>query len=70
VLLPVTAVPCPACGVQVEWTADSRYRPFCSERCKLLDLSGWLLEEYRIPAAPPSAGPGATAEDAPEPYDP
>jgi endogenous inhibitor of DNA gyrase (YacG/DUF329 family) len=25
------------------------WRPFCSERCKLADLAGWLREEYRIP---------------------
>ena len=29
---------------------ESPYRPFCSERCKLLDLSRWVREEYRVPA--------------------
>lgn len=35
---------CPICGE----AADMRFRPFCSERCALLDLSGWFNEYYRI----------------------
>ena len=31
------------------WTADSEYKPFCSERCKLIDLGDWLLEKHVIP---------------------
>lgn len=57
-----TTVPCPGCGAQVAWCAESPWRPFCSERCKLLDLSGWLLEEYRIPEPPDP--------EAPDPPDP
>jgi len=45
------AVPCPQCGRTVEWTESSRWRPFCSERCKLIDLGAWAAEEYRIPLA-------------------
>jgi endogenous inhibitor of DNA gyrase (YacG/DUF329 family) len=41
--------PCPTCGKPVEWTALSRWRPFCSERCKLIDLGKWLDESNRIP---------------------
>ncbi|MDE2310512.1 MAG: DNA gyrase inhibitor YacG, partial [Betaproteobacteria bacterium] len=33
-----TVVTCPQCGKEVVWSSDSRYRPFCSERCKLIDL--------------------------------
>ena len=43
-------VPCPRCGAQVAWVPESRFRPFCSERCKLVDLGAWANESYRIPA--------------------
>src|SRR5229473_8234787 len=39
---------CPTCGKPVEWR-DNSYRPFCSERCKLIDFSRWANEEYRVP---------------------
>lgn len=42
-------VRCPTCGKAVEWTPESRWRPFCSERCRLIDLGEWLQEEKRIP---------------------
>jgi len=42
-------VPCPNCGKLVRWEPASRYRPFCSERCKLIDLGDWATERYRIP---------------------
>ncbi|MEJ2593388.1 MAG: DNA gyrase inhibitor YacG [Candidatus Thiodiazotropha sp.] len=44
---PVT-VPCPTCGKAVPWTPDSRWRPFCSERCRLIDLGDWFDEKHRI----------------------
>ncbi|MFN3565889.1 MAG: DNA gyrase inhibitor YacG [Burkholderiaceae bacterium] len=44
-----TVVKCPTCGRDVEWTEASRYRPFCSERCKLIDLGAWAAEKYAIP---------------------
>jgi endogenous inhibitor of DNA gyrase (YacG/DUF329 family) len=31
---------------------DPQWRPFCSERCKLLDLAGWADGKYRVPGAP------------------
>jgi hypothetical protein len=40
---------CPTCGTQVEWRPQNRFRPFCSERCKLIDLGQWAAEQYRIP---------------------
>ncbi|HUL41299.1 MAG TPA: DNA gyrase inhibitor YacG [Burkholderiales bacterium] len=43
-------VNCPQCGKIVPWDAINRYRPFCSERCKLIDLGQWAAESYRIPA--------------------
>jgi endogenous inhibitor of DNA gyrase (YacG/DUF329 family) len=42
-------VNCPICGKSVSWTAESRYRPFCSERCKLIDLGQWAGDDYRVP---------------------
>lgn len=43
-------VACPQCGKNVTWGDESPYRPFCSERCKLIDLGQWANEGYRIPA--------------------
>jgi endogenous inhibitor of DNA gyrase (YacG/DUF329 family) len=43
-------VKCPQCGNAVAWTPDSQWRPFCSERCKLIDLGAWASERYRIEA--------------------
>ena len=31
------------------WEEKSRYRPFCSERCKMMDLGAWATEAYRVP---------------------
>ena len=45
----VRIVKCPNCGKPVPWTPESPYRPFCSERCKTLDLGAWASESYRIP---------------------
>jgi endogenous inhibitor of DNA gyrase (YacG/DUF329 family) len=42
-------VSCPTCGQPVTWSADSPWRPFCSRRCKLIDLGEWLDEGHRIP---------------------
>ena len=36
---------CPRCGKSVRWKG-SLYRPFCSQRCKLIDLGKWIEEEY------------------------
>ncbi len=41
-------VACPQCGKEVVWGPESPYRPFCSERCKLIDLGQWANENYRI----------------------
>ena len=42
---------CPTCNKQVGWQ-DNPFRPFCSERCKLIDLGKWVSEEYRVPGKP------------------
>jgi uncharacterized protein len=39
---------CPRCGKETE-SAGNMFRPFCSERCKLLDLGNWAMGAYRLP---------------------
>jgi endogenous inhibitor of DNA gyrase (YacG/DUF329 family) len=41
---------CPTCQKPVEWSADAKWRPFCSERCRLIDLGAWMTEQRSIPA--------------------
>ena len=45
----VLYVRCPNCGRQVRYSKDNPYRPFCSERCRLLDLGAWANEERTVP---------------------
>jgi endogenous inhibitor of DNA gyrase (YacG/DUF329 family) len=47
----VKTVPCPTCQRPVEWLPESPFRPFCSERCKLIDLGAWFSEQHAIPGA-------------------
>ena len=42
-------VKCPTCGKRVEYEGNE-FRPFCSERCKLLDFGAWADEKYNLPA--------------------
>jgi endogenous inhibitor of DNA gyrase (YacG/DUF329 family) len=53
---------CPTCNRQVQWQ-DNPFRPFCSERCKLVDLSKWVNEEYRVPGKPVPAEPVEETEE-------
>lgn len=64
---PPRAVACPRCGAPVDWTPASRWRPFCSERCKLIDVGAWASEAYRVPVAemPDPEGFDAEADDSP-----
>lgn len=48
---------CPNCGKKNTWNKDNSFRPFCSERCKLIDLGDWASEQRRIP------GESASPED-------
>ena len=41
---------CPNCGKPVELNRDNPHRPFCSERCKLIDFGNWADENYRVHA--------------------
>lgn len=48
----VTQVQCPTCAQPVLWTEASRWRPFCSERCKQIDLGDWASERHVIAGNP------------------
>ena len=50
-------VSCPHCGKPVPWSPESKWRPFCSERCRLIDLGQWFSEEHAI------AGEDADADE-------
>lgn len=41
-------VACPMCGTESEWSTDNPWRPFCSQRCKQIDLGAWASDEYRV----------------------
>ena len=41
-------IKCPQCSKSVTWQ-DNPQRPFCSERCKLIDLGQWADGSYSIP---------------------
>lgn len=47
-------LPCPTCQRPVEWTAAAKWRPFCSERCRLIDLGDWINEKHAIAGEPVS----------------
>jgi endogenous inhibitor of DNA gyrase (YacG/DUF329 family) len=54
-------VTCPQCHAEVIWDSKiSPYRPFCSERCKLIDLGQWASENYRVPV---DEDPSKTPDD-------
>ena len=43
-------VDCPTCGQPAEYAPTNEWRPFCSERCRSIDLGAWASEAYAIPA--------------------
>ncbi|MGH8181160.1 MAG: DNA gyrase inhibitor YacG [Steroidobacteraceae bacterium] len=65
----VQRVKCPTCQREIDWS-QSPFRPFCSERCRLIDLGAWLTEKHAIagePAADESGhGPDQADGDAPQ----
>jgi uncharacterized protein len=58
----VQHVKCPTCQREIDWS-QSPFRPFCSERCKLIDLGAWLTEKHAIAGEP---APDEAADRAPE----
>jgi endogenous inhibitor of DNA gyrase (YacG/DUF329 family) len=55
----VSKVRCPGCGGEALWSPENNYRPFCSERCKLIDLGAWASEAYRVPVQEETVEPPA-----------
>ena len=43
-------VPCPTCGGDSVYAPSNPWRPFCSERCKNIDLGAWASENFRLPS--------------------
>ena len=58
-------VDCPICSNKVEWVEKNKFRPFCSERCKQIDLGAWAEEKYVIPAVNPTEESGEDDETFP-----
>ncbi len=56
---------CPICQKPVEdpKPGETGVFPFCSERCKLIDLGRWLGGKYQIPVADPDESPGREQDD-------
>jgi len=51
--LPVRQVICPRCGGPSLYATSNPSRPFCSERCKNIDMGAWASEDFRLPADTP-----------------
>lgn len=47
-------VSCPTCKKSVKWCKENEFRPFCTERCKMIDLGEWSSEGYSIPDESPT----------------
>lgn len=54
---------CPICGEEVTPRCANKAFPFCSARCKSIDLGKWLTEEYRVPTVPDESGEGGEGDD-------
>ena len=44
----VTIVKCPQCQKNVTWDVNAEWKPFCTERCKLIDLGDWAEGNHKI----------------------
>jgi uncharacterized protein len=57
-------VDCPTCGRKTEFSPQNRWRPFCSQRCKLIDLGAWASGQYTSPGSEPDpdSTPAADAD--------
>jgi endogenous inhibitor of DNA gyrase (YacG/DUF329 family) len=45
-------IKCPQCSSTAEWSDKNEFRPFCSKRCRLIDLGAWASESHRIKGDP------------------
>ena len=48
----MTIVKCPTCKKDAEFSSKNKFRPFCSERCSVLDLGAWAEEKFRVEGEP------------------
>ena len=48
-------VNCPTCQGPALFAPENRWRPFCSERCRMIDLGAWANDEYVVPGQPVEA---------------
>lgn len=55
-------VKCPTCRKEIPWE-NNPHRPFCSDRCRLIDLGAWIQERYRIPGQELESNLGDDEED-------
>ena len=62
------SAPCPRCSKRASLSPDNAWRPFCSERCKMIDLGKWANEEFSIPAEEESPPPDAPQDPAGRPH--
>lgn len=62
----VRKVRCPQCGAESPYTPDNPWRPFCSERCKQIDLGAWASESYKIAGQQSDDEAGAAGLDFPD----
>ena len=58
----VRYVNCPICKQAAEFSPANPYRPFCSRRCKLIDLGQWANEQYKIAGSDKPTGPEPDAD--------
>ncbi|NJL72120.1 MAG: DNA gyrase inhibitor YacG [Candidatus Competibacteraceae bacterium] len=59
-------VKCPTCGKPAVYSLSNPFRPFCSERCKTLDLGAWADEKYKVPVSSEEETPPVNAKSGPE----
>jgi endogenous inhibitor of DNA gyrase (YacG/DUF329 family) len=62
----VRRVRCPHCGKESPWSPENPWRPFCSERCKQIDLGCWATGSYVIPGPISDDDAGAPGLDFPD----
>lgn len=55
---PVKTVRCPGCSGPSVYAPQNPYRPFCSERCKQMDLGAWASESFKLPEKEGQSDPG------------
>ena len=56
-------IKCPTCEKEKTWREDNPFKPFCSERCKLIDLGEWASETRRVPGEKINPDTGSSEDD-------